>query len=165
VIWINQISQIEEPKTKIPNLIVPDLNTTWLYSTKFLKFLLNHFNIGMERQILDENWIALLCRVSQYSDKIANNAKRNNNNRKPNKPLREELFWATIPSPVPIAWVGFSDGFSRPSTAVDTGLGAGFCLETDDVVLTTGVGGPSFMTLTCEASRHRYIINKQTKNL
>jgi hypothetical protein len=72
-------------------------------------------------------------------------------NHKPNKPLREELFSATIPSPVSIAWVGFTDGFSGPSTALDTGLGAGFCLGTDDVVLATGgVSGPSFMTLTCE---------------
>lgn len=85
---------------------------------------------------------------------------------KPNKPLREELFWATIPSPVSIAWVGFTDGFSGTSVALDTGLGAGFCLETDDIVLATGVvGGPSFMTLTCEAGRKRYAISKkQTKN-
>jgi len=42
-------------KTKSSNLIVPDLDATWLYSAKFLKFLLNNFNIRIERQILDKN--------------------------------------------------------------------------------------------------------------
>ena len=63
-------------KTKSSNLIVPDLDTTWLYSAKFLKFLLNNFDISTKRQILDKNWIALLCRSSKYNVSIDNSANR-----------------------------------------------------------------------------------------
>lgn len=57
--------------------------------------------------------------------------------------------------------MGFADDFSGPSTALDTGLGAGFCLATDGVVLAAcEVGGPSFVSFTCEASRNRYAIRR-----